>query len=215
MYYFIFIMQNITEICEILDNMYVHTSLRCDTLELNAFSFKIRPFIHMIDYWASVIGLLLSKCANFNHRRAIIKNLSDENCSDVTHVESFYRFLFQSSGLEVMESMMDIMENTKDNPIVARYKKSIIQFVETHSFDDCCQMLGSVEYTYLLVSNDIGKLFLKSTGKNITAHYNIKDTYNRQHATNFFDCNSKKFKFENVQFGFNWIVSSMNELLCS
>jgi hypothetical protein len=74
-------------------------------------------------------------------------------------------------------------------------------------------MLGAVEYVYLLVSNDISKLYLNTTGRKPNRHYNISDTYQRQHATNFFSCSNGDIKQKNLEFGFRWIVFSMNELL--
>lgn len=195
-----------------LDECYekIPLNLNCT---LKEFSTKITPFIHLIDHWASIIGLLLAKCTHYKHRRKIIKNLYDENCSEMTHVETFYSFLCQSRGENIMISMKDILDETSSNPIILKYKEMIFNFVSTHDFDDCCQMLGAIEYTYLCVSNDIAKLYLNTTGKKPNRHYNINDTYQRQHATNFFECNATTFKQNNLEFGFRWIVFSMNELL--
>lgn len=201
------------QVYQFLDNLYESIPIDLTDITLNDFSVKVMPFIHLVDHWASIIGLLLSKCTNYQHRRKIIKNLYDENCSELTHVESFFTFMCQSSDKKVMEPMDDIMKNTSTHPTVEKYKGLIFEFVETHNFDDCCQMLGAIEYVYLLVSNDIAKLYQSTTGRKPNKHYNISDTYQRQHATNFFECTKSEFKSKNLEFGFRWIVFSMNELL--
>lgn len=198
---------------DFLDEMYESIPINLNNTDLRNFSKNITPFIHLIDHWASIIGLLLAKCSNYRYRRNIIKNLYDENCSELTHVETFYSFLCQSHGDNVMDSLKDVMESTKDNAIVNKYKDIIFHFVNTHNFDECCQMLGAAEYIYLCVSNDIAQLYLDTTGKKPNRHYNISDTYQRQHANNFFDSNTTKIKQSNLEFGFRWIVFSMNELL--
>lgn len=196
-----------------LDELYESIPINLNNVTLHEFSTKVMPFIHLVDHWASIMGSLLTKCTDYQHRRRIIKNLYDENCSEFTHVESFYSFMCQASKNEVMEPMRDIMKSTYDNFIVNKYKDLICEFVNTCSFDDCCQMLGAIEYVYLLVSNDIAQLYYSTTGRKSNKHYNISDTYQRQHANNFFDCTKSEFKQENLEFGFRWIVFSMNELL--
>jgi len=196
-----------------LDKMYHNNPIDLNNITLNDFSIKVLPFIHLVDHWASIMGLLLAKCQNYQYRRRIIKNLYDENCAELTHVETFYSFMCQASDKKVMDSMKDVMEKTKNNYIVSKYKEMILHFINNNNFDDCCQMLGAAEYTYLLISNDIANLYLNYTSKKPNKHYNINDTYQRQHANNFFDCVVSQIKQENLEFGVNWIVYSMNELL--
>lgn len=200
-------------IWDFLDELYESIPINLNDLTLKDFSIKIAPFIHLVDHWASIIGLLLAKCEDYRHRRKIIKNLYDENCSELTHVETFYSFLCQSRGDCVTDAMKDIMDTTKDNHVVRKYRELILHFVNTHNFNDCCQMLGAVEYVYLRVSNDIARLYLNTTGKKPNRHYNISDTYQRQHANNFFECTTSDVRQSNLEFGFRWIVFSMNELL--
>ncbi len=203
------------KILKMVTDIFNSNQLNLEDIDLQHFAQNIIPFIHLIDYWASITGLLLFKCDNFRYKRKIIKNLSDENCEELTHVESFYSFLCQCNGENSYASLQDIMSRTKNNEIIEEYKNHIKYFVNRHSFDDCCQMLGAAEYAYLLVSNRVAELYLKYIGKYPTKHYVGNNMYGKKHAFNFFDCveNKKMLNINNFIFGVRWITFSMGSLL--
>lgn len=209
-------MNSDNKILSFLDDIYDRNKLNLTDIDLQYFSEKIVPFIHLVDYWASIIGLLLSKCDNFRHRRKIIKNLYDENCAEFTHVESFYSFLCNCKGEgEFFPSMQDVLRDTKSNQTIEIFKCHIYNFVKSHTFDECCQMLGAAEYSYLLAGKQIGELYLAHTGKSPLRHYTGNEIYGKQHTFNFFDCveNKENIDTDNLKFGIKWITHSMNKLL--
>lgn len=198
---------------EIIDTYYInHNSVHLQNFTLENFANKISCFVHIVEFWTQLLGLLLSKCDNHLKRKNIINNLYDENCDRMSRVETFYAFLIDCLNLDL--NLENILSKARENPILIKYKQEISDFIINNSFDDVCEMLGSAEYVYYLISEDVCELYYKHKNSNPTFHFNTTEIKHTKHATDLFECSSnKESNLDNVIFGINWMVNLINELL--
>ncbi len=56
---------------------------------ITKFAEKFSFFIELVNYWTQILGLVLFKSSFPSNRKNLIKNLVDENLSELTHCETF------------------------------------------------------------------------------------------------------------------------------
>ncbi len=208
-----------------LDEYYNKNSIEFSKLEVIEFVSNIGPFTVLINYWSQALGKLIEKCENYKIRKNLVKNLFDENCGDLTHVETFVVFLndiqnnnkipneTESDKLE-FEKIVDswVHENLQDNNVI-KYTDMLKNLIENNSFNDCCQILGAIEYVYHLISRDINKYFELKTGRLPQYHYSAHEILDVDHANGLFNCSNTKINNDNLLKGANWIINSFKSFL--
>jgi len=201
---------------KILDQLYQSKKINFRNLNLNDFSRKFLPFIHLVNYWSQILGFVVYRCSNPNLRNKIIKNLFEENCEEYTHVDTFLLFIKE------LENRLDNIQYDNiqyeinlipKNIFIEKLQKDIEEFVLNNTFDDSCQMLGAIEYVYHLISSDINSYCYEKFNIKPRYHYCVHETLDISHATDLFDCNSQEFNIKNLEFGGKWIVNAIQFLL--
>lgn len=161
-----------------LDDYYVINKPVINITDINKFA----SFIYVINHWSKILGLLISKCDNHKKRKTIVENLFDENCEEYTHVDTFYLFLQELN----YNKKINEIENTTYG---ISYIKLLTDFITKNNFDECCQILGSIEYIYQKISADMIDWFIQKYNKLPEHHFTIHETLDITHAKNFFDLN--------------------------
>jgi hypothetical protein len=202
-------LDKLTEIFKRLDTYYVANSINTQNIDIDTFSDKIASFIRIIEFWTQALGLLLAKCENHKKRKNIINNLYDENCQDMTHVETFYAFLSECSDKAPLDI---VLTASKNNQTISKFITIMKNFISNNTFEDSCEVLGSAEYIYSLISEDVNELFYKYKNIHPKFHYVIKKI-DTKHATDLFDCSEKIVSEHNLYFGADWITGIINELV--
>jgi len=181
-----------------LDNYYLDNNINFDDInEINLNKFA--SFIYAINAWSQILGILLSKCDKHYKRKIIIENLYDENNNKLSHVETFYLFLKE---LDFNNEFKDI--NIDKNIVSSiNYLRHIII---CNDFDDCCQILGSVEYIYQKISTEIINWYKKKYNKEPNYHYTLHETLDITHATELWKLSDKNIINENLEKGAKWIL---------
>jgi hypothetical protein len=134
-------------------------------------------------------------------------NLMDENCGNLTHVETFYQFLIEC-GFE------GSLKSIKSNFIVAKYHDLLQSYITKYSFESCCAILGSIEYVYHIISGEINRYFIDKNGYQPSNHYTVHEIVDIKHATDLFECSNKEsLTLEMLDIGANWIIGCLSELL--
>ena len=176
-------------------------------MNIQLFALKISQFVELVNYWSQILGYVVYMCDNHTLRKKIITNLFDENCSELTHVETFNLFLLECGYTQ---------ESNKhnNNYIILKYKQLLKSYVEKYSFEECCCILGSIEYVYHMMSGEINKYFCLHIGNMPKFHYNIHEILDVSHATDLFECsNEKSLTKYFLDIGANWIINCLTELL--
>jgi hypothetical protein len=204
-----------------------------DLIDLEDFTISFAPFVHLINYQSQILALTIAKSSDPNLRKKIILNLFEENCKDLTNVDTFKLFILEcrnhklatiikeinsdldsenqiKPNLSIFDTNTDLFDS---NPLIMMYKISILNFIETNDFDDCCQMLGTIKYIYHLISVDINAYYKTKTGLEPSNHYTIDKIMDIISANNLFECNSKPINETNLEFGIKWITNSIRSLV--
>lgn len=188
-----------------IKNIYASLQFKLEFDKSSNVSQNFSPFIHLVNYWSQILGNVVGKCTDYNIRKYLVKNLFEENCEELTHVETFYLFLQEIGYIGKINDIK--MTNIIDN-----YKKSIDTFILLNSFDDCCQMLGAIEYVYHIISAGIVNYY-ESRGQKLNYHFEKHDSLDITHARELYLCNKKEISDTNILFGVRWIVGVIDELI--
>lgn len=190
-----------------LDSKYQH-SFKIDRLmNIRIFSLRLSAFIELVNYWSQILGYVIYACDNHKIRKKIIMNLIDENCGNLTHVETFYQFLVECGFDESLKSI-------KSNYIILKYQNLLQSYITKYSFEQCCTILGSIEYIYHIMSGEINRYFEETKGYQPSNHYTTHELLDVQHATDLFECSTDvNLTNELLDIGANWIIGCMSELL--
>jgi hypothetical protein len=70
-------------------------------------------------------------------------------------------------SISVDSKMSSVLRDTKSNQTIEIFKCHIYNFVKSHTFEECCQMLGAAEYSYLLASKQIADLYITHSMKKL------------------------------------------------
>lgn len=202
-----------TNIIKYLDDNYLSNKIKFNA-NPDEFIRKFTPFIHLVNYWSQLLCITIAKCDEPKIRGKLIKNLYDENCNELTHVDTFGLFIKEIDVNNICEHPIDIHLIAKSN-IIFDSMNLITNFVESNDFNDVCQMLGAIEYTYHLISADINKYCADKLNIIPRFHYSIHEILDKEHSFELFEANNKKIKQENLEFGAKWIIESINTLLTS
>jgi hypothetical protein len=182
--------------------------------DIIVFANKISFFVELVNYWTQILGLVLFKSSFPSNRKNIIKNLIDENLSELTHCETFYNFLLECGLDSNKYKLNELIEIGKNNSIIIKYKKSLYDFVINHTYSDCVEMLGSIEYIYHLISSNINSYFIKSHNKNPSFHFNLHEILDQTHSKELFESSENLEPLEsNIKFGSDWIIGVISDLL--
>jgi hypothetical protein len=205
---------------------------------LEDFAIRFAPFVHLVNYWSQILALTVSKSSNPHFRKKIIKNLYDENCKDLSHVDTFKLFITECHQYKLASFIKEINASLKlddqikqninlitnidinsgiyeSNPIISMHKMSIYDFIESNDFDDCCQMLGAIEYIYHLISGEINAYFNSKTNIDPLNHYTNREKLDIKYANDLFECkiSTKEINTQNLDFGIKWITNSIRSLV--
>jgi hypothetical protein len=75
-------------------------------------------------------------------------------------------------------------------------------------------MLGSIEYTYHLISSDINKYFTQTHGKNPSYHFDLHEIIDQTHSKELIESSDNHEPIEsNIEFGSKWIIGIIKELV--
>ena len=186
---------------KILDAYYNNNKPIINNININNFA----SFIYVINHWSQILGLLISKCDNHKKRKNIIYNLYDENCESYTHVETFYLFLLELG----FNKKIDEIENTTYGVL---YMRLLTDIISENNFNECCQILGSIEYIYQKISSDIIQWFIKKYNKMPENHFTMHETLDITHAKDFFELNEKEINENALIMGADWIIGIVKEI---
>ena len=184
-----------------LDDYYNNNKPLLNNININKFA----SFIYVINHWSQILGFLISKCDNHKKRKTIVENLYDENCKKYTHVETFYLFLLEFG----FNKKMDDIENTTYGVL---YMRLLTDIITNNNFDECCQILGSIEYIYQKISTDIIQWFIQKYNKIPENHFTMHETLDITHAKDFFELNSKEINENLLIMGADWIIGIIKEI---
>lgn len=214
-----------------MSKFYVANEIKFDGLTVKEFGLKMSPFIQLVDFWSRALGMLIAKCTNWKVRKNVVANLSDENCQEFTHVETYYLFLAECSNFideryfssdadqkeqkrqKLYDDINGLLEITAKNQVIEKYISMLVVYIESNTFDDACQILGGIEYVYHLISEDINYFFDKERGKIPKFHYEAHEVLDTQHAIDLLECSTAPINQENLLKGAEWIVGVIKELL--
>lgn len=198
-----------------LDKLYDQNNIDFKSVDKNQFLNKFAPFVHMVNLWSNILSMVLIKCPNHSNRKYIIKNLYEENCLDLTHVDTFCKFLDEINIFN-NQSDHDIL-NIQSNHIIEHYKSELINFVSdpNNDFDSCCQVLGAIEYVYHMISAHIVDFVNTNYGFIPKYHYSVHEILDIQHADElFFSISSDPhIKKTNIDIGAYWIINIIKKLI--
>ena len=76
---------NIYNSKKILQNQYL-VSIMNNTIKKETFIKSQEPFIHCVNYWSQILGLLVFKLDDYKDRRIILENLYDEHFGILYHM---------------------------------------------------------------------------------------------------------------------------------
>lgn len=191
-------------ILEYLDNKY-HNSFKINhNMNIKIFAEKLSPFIVLVNYWSQILGYVIYRCDDPLIRKKIIENLVDENCGEMTHVESFKNFLTECGFNKKIET----------NKTVLKYKDMLQLHVLTNNYKTSCAILGAIEYVYHMISKTINKYFSDKMGYTPSNHYTTHEIVDIKHATDLFDCTDQlDVTFNDCDIGAQWIICCLTELL--
>lgn len=176
-------------------------------MNVQIFSSRISSFIHLVNYWSQILGYVIYGCKNYTIRKKIVMNLMDENCGNITHVETFYKFLVECGFEESLESI-------KSNHVIQKYQDLLSGYITNHSFEEACAILGSIEYVYHMMSAEINKYFFDKLEYQPQNHYTTHELVDIKHATDLFDCtNEIALQEKFLDMGAMWIIECFSELL--
>lgn len=181
--------------------------------DIKSFSFNFSFFIELVNYWTQILALTLHKSSYPDNRKYLVKNLVDENLSELTHVETFYNFLLECD-YNNSNHIKELITKSKLNNIVIKYKTMLENFIIQNTFSDCVEMLGAIEYTYHLIATDINKYFSIKLKKEPSFHFNLHEILDITHAEELFlSSENSTILNSNIEFGTKWIINVINELI--
>lgn len=189
-------------------NSHYENSFEIDNLmNIYIFSLRLSSFIELVNFWSQILGYVIFACDNHKIRKNIIINLMEENCGNLTHVETFYEFLLEC-GYD--KPIHDI----KSNHVISKYKNLLEEYMKKYNFSQCCAILGSIEYVYHIMAKKINKYFIHKKGYQPHNHYTIHELLDMKHATDLFECSDNDSLTEKfLDIGAKWIINCFNELL--
>jgi len=167
---------------------------------------KFASFIHTINIWSQILGYLVYQCDDYKRRKNIIKNLYDENNRDLTHVETFYLFLKE------LKYNNDI-DNIGLETYVELYNKLLFNIIKNNSFDDNCQILGSIEYIYHKISSDLVNWYKLKYNKFPENHFTLHELLDITHSKELFDLSYKNIYENNMNCGADWILGIIKSII--
>ena len=191
--------------CTYLDDYYINNKIDFSTiLEINVSKFA--TFIHVINHWSQVLGLTLFKCSDYKKRKNIVKNLYDENNHEYTHVETFYHFLLE---LNYSNTIENIPLDTDATFAI----KEISDLIINYNFNDSCQILGAIEYTYQKICIDFIKWFQSKYGHSPKNHFTLHEALDIEHAKELFDLIDNDINEKKLKKGADWIINTIKKLI--
>ena len=179
--------------------------------KLHHFNNNFCYFIELVNYWSQILGLVIYKSSYPDTRKYLVKNLVDENLSELTHVDTFYNFLLECG---YTGNIQELIKNAKENIIIVKYKKQLKKFILKHDFSDCVEMLGAIEYVYHLISRDINKYFVITHNIKLSFHFDTHEILDQTHAKELLESSSNPlYSKVNIEFGYQWIIGVIKELI--
>lgn len=188
-----------------LDNYYDNNKINfndIDNINLNKFA----SFIHTINLWSQILGYLVFQCDDYKKRKNIINNLYDENNGNLTHVETFYLFLKE------LKYNNDI-DNIDLETYVELYNKLLTNIIKNNSFDNNCQILGSIEYIYHKISIDLVNWYRLKYNKNPENHFTLHEILDITHSKELFELSNKDIEENNLICGADWILGIFKNII--
>lgn len=188
-----------------LDNYYDNNKINfndIDNINLNKFA----SFIHTINLWSQILGYLVFQCDDYKKRKNIINNLYDENNGNLTHIETFYLFLKE------LKYNNDI-DNIDLETYIELYNKLLTNIIKNNSFDNNCQILGSIEYIYHKISTDLVNWYRLKYNKNPENHYTLHEILDITHYKELFELSNKDIEENNLICGADWILGIFKNII--
>jgi pyrroloquinoline quinone (PQQ) biosynthesis protein C len=167
---------------------------------------KFASFIHTVNLWSQILGFLLFQCDEHKKRKNIVKNLYDENNGEYTHVETFYMFL---NELGYKNNINDIPLE----PYVELYNKLLLNIIKNNTFDNNCQILGSIEYIYHKISTDLVNWYRLKYNKYPDNHFTLHETLDISHSKELFDLSDNDIDENNLVCGADWILDIIKSII--
>jgi len=194
-------------------------------IDINIFAHRLAPFIHIVNYWSQILGLLVYKCSDKKLRKNIITNLYDEHFNTDIHVDTFYKFILECGYIDLninIGNNNDIgigisdVYNIQINSVIIKYMEKLKSYVYYHDFSIACQILGAIEYTYYLISSKINIFYKQKLNRLPNNHYTTHENTDIEHANKLFDCAVVVDEYLDPNYldiGSDWIIGVFRELL--
>jgi hypothetical protein len=167
---------------------------------------KFASFIHTVSLWSQILGFLVFQCDDYKKRKNIVKNLHDENNGEYTHVETFYMFL---NELGYKNNINDIQLET----YVELYNKLLLNMIKNNTFDNNCQILGSIEYIYQKITSDLIKWFRHKYNKYPENHFTLHEALDITHSKELFELSDRDIDENNLICGADWILGIIKSII--
>lgn len=152
---------------------------------LESFFDSQKSFIHAVDNWSKMLGLMVCKCETDVQRLVFVKNLYDEHGDgdlSNSHIKTFERFM----RLKNEDYKFNDIEHLSS---VESFNINLFTPLNNESFDFLCGMLGMIEYTYINVSKCINQYISKNMNINPESvpHYSLHETLDFTHSKELFE----------------------------
>lgn len=157
------------------NNIYLKKLIN-NTISINDFAKSFSGFIHCVNYWSQILGLLVYKLDDWSDRKKIIENLCDENAinNKLSHYQTFKLFIEELNN----------NCNFKLNDSARQFNKTLLEYSNS-DLADFIATLGFVEYYYQEISSII-VTYLKNNNIYTNNHYSEHEILDSKHANEIF-----------------------------
>lgn len=157
-------------------------------MDMKVFSRSQVGFIHCVNEWSKILGLMISKAKTVEERRVLLANLNDEN-GDPSHIDTYLKFL--NVIRESCSSPFTSIDECPINAACQRFNDDLNFMVKDFaigygSMSSAYLFLGGIEYFYLTVCEMINQFVTKETGEALNFHYDIHSSIDVKHADDLF-----------------------------
>lgn len=150
----------------------------------NIFLMAQIDFIHAVNYWSSILALLISRLKKPYHRTIILDNLYDEHGNgniSKNHVYTYYDYLCE---LGYKGSVNNLLNRKCHSRSVNKFIERLDNCMNKYDAYEVCFILGNIEKTYIEISKKINEYLRKNNLK--VHHYTEHEILDIKHAEDLF-----------------------------
>lgn len=156
---------------KIISNPYF-TNLK--NMSLEQFAFGQESFIHAVDNWSKMLGLMIFKVPTNKERWILIKNLNDEHGNgnlNESHVNTFILLLESING----------NINKPISKEVLIFNNTIQNYIETNIWIKAIAFLAIIEFVYVDICKQIHDYLCLFIPKENIKHYSLHEILDVEH----------------------------------